>query len=282
MSRIKRISEKLSEKVKFSASDPKNFEVKWSFIATRTQVWSLILLYSLLIGVLAALFVLKGPLSFYFSKNDVSIERKKVEEQHKEISELKKRIDAQENYIISMRKILSGEVIEDSIMAEVPESASLGLLDVESEMSENEKEIAEKVKDDLRTGSTKKKEGYVSYFSAPVKGVISQGFDSKIHPAVDIVTEKNRTILACQAGTVVYSGFTQKDGFVLVILHANGYLSVYKHAKNIYKKVGAKVQMNDPIAIVGSTGENSTGPHLHFELWYNQNAVDPTKYIRFI
>ena len=87
--------------------------------------------------------------------------------------------------------------------------------------------------------------------------------------------------MACLAGTVVYSGYTQKDGFILIVDHANGYLSVYKHNKTVLKKTGNRVQMNDPIAIAGNSGENSTGPHLHFELWYNQSAVNPEDYMRF-
>jgi murein DD-endopeptidase MepM/ murein hydrolase activator NlpD len=111
--------------------------------------------------------------------------------------------------------------------------------------------------------------------------VVSQGFDLKEHPAIDIVVPKDKTILACLAGTVVYSGYTQKDGFILILDHANGYLSVYKHNKTVLKKTGSRVQMNDPIAIAGNSGENSTGPHLHFELWYNQSAVNPEDYMRF-
>jgi murein DD-endopeptidase MepM/ murein hydrolase activator NlpD len=280
MANLNEIKDKLNEKVKYSASDPSNFEVKWSFIASRIQLWSLIVLLVLITGVLSAFFVLKGPLSFYFSKNDVSIERKKVEEQHRQILDLRKRIDAQEQYITSARMILSGEVIEDSLSTVVPEAAQVDPRELQSDLSTNEAELAEKVKDDLRTGSLKKKKEFVSYFSAPVKGVVSQSFDRKNHAAIDIVTVKNSSILACQAGTVVYSGYTQKDGFTLIIAHPNSYMSVYKHARNVFKKSGDRVQMNDPIGIVGTTGENSTGPHLHFELWYEQQPVDPQKYVQ--
>jgi murein DD-endopeptidase MepM/ murein hydrolase activator NlpD len=159
--------------------------------------------------------------------------------------------------------------------------ADVSPAEIDSEPSENEKELAKKVKDDLRTGSVKKVDKNVPYFSVPVKGVVSQKFDLKNHPAVDVVTTKNQTVLACLSGTVIYSGYTQKDGFVLIIDHANGYVSVYKHNKAVLKKSGSKVQMNDAIAIVGNTGENTTGPHLHFELWYNQSAVDPQVYIDF-
>lgn len=271
----------LAQRVKYTASDPDNFEVMWTFRATRVQLYSLLFIVLLIVAIISGLLILKGPLASYFSKNDVSIERKKLEEQHKKIKELNEKVNSQDKYIETIRKVLSGELIEDSTTSTLPEVADVSPAEINSEPSANEKELAEKVKDDLRTGSVKKTDKNIPYFSVPVKGVVSQKFDLKTHPAVDIVTTKNQTVLACLSGTVIYSGYTQKDGFVIIIDHANGYISVYKHNKTVLKKSGSKVQMNDAIAIVGNTGENSTGPHLHFELWYNQTAVDPQIYMDF-
>jgi murein DD-endopeptidase MepM/ murein hydrolase activator NlpD len=96
-----------------------------------------------------------------------------------------------------------------------------------------------------------------------------------------VVTEKNETIKACLSGTVLYAGFTRQDGYIVILDHGNGYSSVYKHARKALKKTGDRVQIGDPVAIVGNTGENTNGPHLHFELWYNQAPVNPEDYITF-
>ena len=93
--------------------------------------------------------------------------------------------------------------------------------------------------------------------------------------------DKDTPIKTVADGIVIFTGFTADTGYVIIIEHSNGYLSVYKHNKALLKKVGSKVFMNDPIAIVGNTGENSTGPHLHFELWYQQHPVDPKDYMKF-
>lgn len=271
----------LAQKVKYTASNPENFQVLWTFRATRVQLLSLLMIVLLMVGILSGVFVVNGPLSSYFSKNDVSIERKKLEEQHLKIRELNKKLISQEKYLETVRRVISGDFIEDTTTSHLPDVANVSPAELTSEQTENEKELAEKVKDDLRTGSAKKLDKNIPYFSSPVKGVVSQKFDVINHPAVDIVTTKNQTVMACLSGTVIYSGYTQKDGFIVVIDHANGYLSVYKHNKTVLKKSGSKVQMNDAIAIVGNSGENSTGPHLHFELWYNQNAVDPFSYMDF-
>jgi murein DD-endopeptidase MepM/ murein hydrolase activator NlpD len=280
MNRIKSIFFKLRQQKKYSASNPANFEEIWSFNATGIQLISLIALVLLVVGLLVALLAVKGPFVSYFSKNDTSIERKKLEKQYREISKLTKEIDAQEAYIESIKLIVSGKIIEDSISTDIPDVQSINLGEIQTEQTENENELSAKVKADLRTNS-RKKSSVLHYFVEPVKGVISQPFDLENHPAVDIVTEKDKNIVACLSGTIIYAGFTQKDGFVIVLDHSNGFLSVYKHAKTLLKKMGAKVQMSDPIAIVGNTGENSTGPHLHFELWYNQSVVNPADYMKF-
>lgn len=281
MSRFSELREKLKQQIKFSASNPLNFEELWSFNATRIQLYSLILIFSMVLGFIFALLFLKGPFATYFTKNDVSIERKKLEDQDKKLIALQKQIDDQNEYAKSVRKIILGEIVDDTLTQDVPEVQRFSPADIDAEQSENEQQLSDKVKDDLRTKSKKKTGIIAQYFVPPVKGVVSQKFDALNHPAVDIVTSKDRTFVACLSGTVIYSGFTQKDGYILVIDHANGFISVYKHARTLLKKSGSKVQMNDPIGIVGNTGENSSGPHLHFELWYNQSIVNPMDYMRF-
>jgi murein DD-endopeptidase MepM/ murein hydrolase activator NlpD len=281
MNRVKAFFQRLQQPVKYSASNPLNFEEVWSFQATGIQLISLIVVFILVIGILFSLLINRSPFSSYVNKNDVTIERKKLEDQYRQLSILKKKVQDQETYIASIKRILSGEVIVDSLDETIPDVAQIAPQDIKTEPTENEKVLSEKVKDDLRTNIKKKKGSEIQYFAAPVHGVVSQRFDLSDHQGIDIVTAKDRNVVACLSGTIVFSGFTQKDGFVLIIDHANGYVSVYKHNKTVLKKAGSRVQMNDPIAIVGNSGENSNGPHLHFELWYNQSVVNPEDYMDF-
>ncbi len=281
MNRIKTILNNLRLSNKYAISNPINFEEKWSFNATGIQLISLISIGCLLIGVLFTLFVLKGPFSSYFTKNDITLDRNNLENQHRKIVSLNKRIDEQDAYIASIKRIISGDIIADSLDQKIPEGQTQNTSKIQTERSENEAKLSAKVKDDLRTNPKRKKQSTIHYFVEPVNGFISQDFNVDNHPGIDIVAAKDKTILACLSGTVIYSGYTQKDGYVLILDHANGYISVYKHTKTVLKKLGSKVQMSDPIAIVGNTGENTSGPHLHFELWYNQSAVNPKDYMNF-
>ena len=119
------------------------------------------------------------------------------------------------------------------------------------------------------------------HFFVPLKGVISQGYDKILHPYVDITAPANSMVMSVLDGTVIFAGWNDEAGYTIQIQHDNDIVSTYKHNQRLLKKTGEKVSAGSPIALVGNTGSLSTGDHLHFELWYRGEAVDPTKYINF-
>lgn len=118
-------------------------------------------------------------------------------------------------------------------------------------------------------------------FFTPIKGVISQSYDPTIHPYVDITAPSGSVVKATLDGTVIYDGWSDEDGYTIQLQHDGDIVSIYKHNEKLLKKTGDKVSAGMPIALVGNTGELSTGDHLHFELWHKGETVDPTKYISF-
>jgi hypothetical protein len=120
------------------------------------------------------------------------------------------------------------------------------------------------------------------HFFTPLHGMTSGKFDPKTdHFAVDIVGKQNARISTVLDGTVIFSGWTMDTGYSIYIQHENNLISVYKHNAELLKAVGDKVKAGEVIAIMGNSGELTTGPHLHFELWYNGTALDPEIYIDF-
>ena len=120
------------------------------------------------------------------------------------------------------------------------------------------------------------------YFYRPLNGIITSSFDLSLkHYGVDVVTAKNEAIMATLEGTVVYAGWTIETGHVIALQHAQNLISVYKHNSVLLKQEGDIAKAGEPIAIAGQSGELATGPHLHFELWYNGTPVDPEEYIIF-
>ena len=117
---------------------------------------------------------------------------------------------------------------------------------------------------------------------SPASGLISEPFNSEIkHFAVDIALAKDTPIKSVAVGTVVLAEWTSDTGYVIVIKHNHGLLSVYKHNSSIEKSQGDIVQAGEVIAFAGNSGELSTGYHLHFELWIDGYPVDPTNFIDF-
>ena len=120
------------------------------------------------------------------------------------------------------------------------------------------------------------------FFFSPLTGAVSSPFKpSTGHFGVDVVSRPSEPVKCVADGTVIFADMTQKDGYVLAVQHRQNIISVYKHNNELLKKVGNFVSAGDVISIVGNTGELSDGPHLHFELWYNGNPVDPEEFVTF-
>ena len=119
-------------------------------------------------------------------------------------------------------------------------------------------------------------------FFKPIRGYVTEGFNSKKeHFGVDIVAPENEPIKATLDGTVVMSNWTLETGWVIAIQHNDNLVSLYKHNSALLKKEGDYVRAGDVIAVVGNSGEQTFGPHLHFELWLNGIAINPSDYIDF-
>lgn len=135
----------------------------------------------------------------------------------------------------------------------------------------------------LAYGSESNKSGISNFFFfTPIKGIVSEQFKSKDqHYGIDIVGPENEPVKATLDGTVVLATWSSETGYTISVQHSNNLISVYKHNSVLLKKVGDYVKSGEPIAIIGNSGEQTTGPHLHFELWYNGSAIDPQGYMVF-
>ncbi|HET6568754.1 MAG TPA: M23 family metallopeptidase [Rhodothermales bacterium] len=114
----------------------------------------------------------------------------------------------------------------------------------------------------------------------PVEGFVTRGFDARTgHFAVDIAVEEGTVVRSIGDGYVIFADWTQEGGEVVAVQHADGYVSIYKHNQRLLKRVGERVRNHEAIALSGNSGEVTTGPHLHFELWENGLAQDPRSYV---
>lgn len=115
---------------------------------------------------------------------------------------------------------------------------------------------------------------------APVAGVFTRGYsEDQRHYAVDFAAEQGSPVSSVGDGRVLFADWTHDAGHVIVVQHADGFVSVYKHNDRLLRRPGDRVSARETIAFSGNTGELTTGPHLHFELWRNGSALDPREYI---
>ena len=157
---------------------------------------------------------------------------------------------------------------EDSILrSEVESQSAYNLYFYDAQAADYERDIAIK--------------GPMVFFK-PINGIITNHFNAAIkHFAVDLVSERNDAVKSVYDGIVIISDWTVNTGYVIAIQHPNNFISVYKHNSALLKQQGDIVKSGDPIAIIGDSGELSSGPHLHFELWANGSPVNPMDYISF-
>jgi murein DD-endopeptidase MepM/ murein hydrolase activator NlpD len=189
-----------------------------------------------------------------------------------------------EAYITSIRKVLTGDLDyaklnKDSIMAAPTEVTPVG----ELQPSEADLELREQVAEEDKYNLFEKAQSKVNIvLFPPVKGSITERFNFRQkHFAIDIALAKNTPIKAILNGTVIFADWTPSTGNVVILRHNNGFISVYKHAASLTKSQGDVVKTGEVIALAGSTGTESTGIHLHFELWKDGYPIDPTQFIEF-
>lgn len=119
-------------------------------------------------------------------------------------------------------------------------------------------------------------------FFTPLRGIVTGHFDpAKKHYGIDIVAVQREAVKATLDGVVIFTGWTLETGYTIILQHHNELMSVYQHNSTLLKEKGSYVRAGDPIAVVGSSGKLSTGPHLHLEIWYQGAPVNPADFIAF-
>lgn len=199
------------------------------------------------------------------------------------LDSLSQELQDRDRFITSFKKIMRGDVTTDEIQqsqAAIPTSrADAEKLNVTDSVFKAEFESGS---DFLLTGDIRNDELRQLYFFSPITGYISEPFNAQTeHYGIDVVSKKDEPVKCIADGTVVMASWTQSEGNVIAIQHRENLISIYKHNSTLTKEVGDFITAGEIVAIIGNTGELTSGPHLHFELWYNGSAVNPEEFISF-
>lgn len=276
--------QKLVNKYRLVILNEDTFEEKVSFKLTRLNVFILGSVFSILLIVGTIFLIAFTPLREYIPGYSSTQLKKDATKLVYKVDSLQQVLEVNNLYIQKVRDLLTGEISEvlfdkDSVLLTVQyDKDSLNFepsqvdLDFRQEIERADRYsiFDEAIKDvDI-------------VFFAPVVGTVTDGYNLETkHFAIDIAVEIGTPVKSVADGTVIFAEWTADTGNVIIVKHASGFISIYKHNGALHKQQGDLVKSGEVIASAGNTGEFSTGPHLHFELWNEGYPVDPTNYIDF-
>lgn len=271
-------------KYKLSFINENTLEEVWSFRLSQLSVFISLGVFAFSLVAFTALIIIMTPIRNYLPGYlDVEV-RKEIVQNALRADSLERMIEIQNLYLKNVTGIISGTIELDSIR----EIDSLARIDADFEIprspeeEEYVKNFEQEEKYNLAVLNTNPLPVDGLFFYKPVNGMISSHYQADIHHfGVDIAAAPKESVLATLDGTVMYAGYDPNQGNVIQVQHKNGFVSVYKHNELLLKEPGEQVVAGEAIALVGNTGKLSTGPHLHFELWYNGKPVNPEDFIVF-
>lgn len=278
----KPLKQRLLNKYRLVVLNEETYEERISYKLTRLNIFLFVAVVSSLLVVTTIGLIAFTSVKEYIPGYDSTLLRKKALENIETLDSLEKVIQTNQKFINSVGSVILGDVSEKDIVKE----ASIVKVDV------SELDFKINVEDSLLRSIVEKEDRFNAFENAnpkveyvlirPISGKISSQFDlNEKHFGVDIPASTNTPIKSVSDGRVIFSEWTIDTGYVIIVEHSFGLTSVYKHNSTGLVNQGDYVNSGQAIALSGNTGELSTGPHLHFELWSNGNPVDPIEYISF-
>ena len=277
---------KLKHKYRLILMNDSSLEEQISFRFSALDVITVLTIGCVLLFVFFLLLVGYTPLNEFVPGKASSSLHKELIAITLKTDSLEKKLLVNELYLKNITAIVNGE---DPINISTENTLVLSASETELSFKKSKEDsllrLAVEAEDKISVSPTDKKDNLdmesVLFFS-PIKGVITNGFDrKKNHFGTDIVAKQDEPIKCVFDGVVVISHWTSETGNVIGVQHANGMFSLYKHNSILFKRAGEYVKSGEVIAIIGNSGELSSGPHLHFELWHKGTPVNPENYISF-
>ncbi len=283
-SRQKKLTTKLLHKYRLVVLNEDTFEERFAMKLTRLNVFIYGSLFALLLIGFTTVFIAFTPIREYIPGYTSPTLQKQAIALEQKTDSLMRITKMNERFMASIKDVLSGQTSSETINKDSIYAAVASEVDPQSlNPSQADSILRNKVENEDKYNlfeSAKSLKNFV--FFPPVKGTVSSEFNfDEQHYAVDIAVPKNTPVKAAADGRVIFASWTSDSGFVLIIDHGNQLITVYKHNASLTTAQGELVKAREVIAISGSSGELSTGPHLHFELWSDGNPIDPLSFIDF-
>ena len=279
-----RFKQKLINKYRLVILNEDTFEEKLSFNLTRLNVFIFGTLFSVVIIVSTIFLIAFTNLREYIPGYSSTELKKDATQLVYKVDSLNQVLEVNNLYIEKVKELLTGKISEvkfdkDSVLNTMKFDKDSMNFDPSDNVLEFRSDVESTDRFSIFNEATKSAD--IVFFS-PVKGIVTDGYSLKNkHFAIDIAVQMGTPVKSVADGTVIFAEWTAETGNVIIVEHSNGFISVYKHNTALHKQQGDMVKSGEVIASAGDTGEYSTGPHLHFELWNEGYPVNPINYIDF-
>lgn len=277
--------QKLKDKYRLLIINDNTFEEVWFMRLSRLNLLVLFGGGAMLLIILVSVLIAYTPIREFIPGYPEGDMRRRMIENYQKLDSLEKELQLRAQYVDNISTIMNGGVPESH--TETQDTTLTGQ-QVTFEKSRDDSLLREQIEQEEKyTLSVNYQESSARdlsqlHFFSPCKGLVTNSFNAREnHFGTDIVAGDNNVVKAALDGTVTMANWTLKTGWIIQIQHENDLLTVYKHNAELLKQVGDQVSAGEAIAIIGNSGELTSGPHLHFELWRNGTPLDPEKYVVF-
>jgi len=281
----KKLSERLRNPYRLTIANENTFEERFATRLTPLKVIFFFLTVFIVSGIIVYSVVALSPLKEHLVPEFADFEYREDARNSRIMVDSLSQLNAQKNaYIHRIRAVLNGEIVDEQL-PDTLDLSDVALPDeyiVSAEDSALRAQMARDNSYSLQFSDDPERSLRSQLLFKPLNGTVSSEFDAEIgHYGIDIIAPKDGVVKAVQDGTVTFASYTSDGGQVIQIQHPNSFLSVYKHNSTLFKSPGELVIAGESIAIVGNTGDETDGPHLHFELWLDGVPVDPQEFFVF-
>ncbi|MFQ6947925.1 MAG: peptidoglycan DD-metalloendopeptidase family protein [Odoribacter splanchnicus] len=279
-----RLWDRLKYKYKLSVINETSYEEVFNFRLSQLHVLTALSVLAVILVVLTILLIAFTDLREFIPGYPDGNMRQMIAQNALRVDSLENELLKRDRFFKSIRLVLNGGDTT-SLERSREDTARYRNDTIRFQISEQENEfraaIEERERFNLSLGMKEQNHDYYHFFP-PVEGIVTQSFDEKKrHYGTDIVAKANAKVAAVLDGVVIFTDWTLKTGYVIQVQHTNDLISVYKHNSILLKKQGDYVRAGEVLGVVGNTGEESSGPHLHFELWRAGNPLNPENFIKF-
>ena len=278
-----RLWDRLKYKYKLSVINETSYEEVFNFRLSQLHVLTALSVLAVILVVLTILLIAFTDLREFIPGYPDGNMRQMIAQNALRVDSLENELLKRDRFFKSIRLVLNGGDTT-SLERSREDTARYRNDTIRFQISEQENEfraaIEERERFNLSLGMKEQNHDYYHFFP-PVEGIVTQSFDEKKrHYGTDIVAKANAKVAAVLDGVVIFTDWTVKTGYVIQVQHTNDLISVYKHNSILLKKQGDYVRAGEVLGVVGNTGEESSGPHLH-ELWRAGNPLNPENFIKF-